>query len=307
MKYTLYELICPLSKEEYPYNVKYVGKTTLKGIKRLVYHLSESCRNRVEKNINEEKDKWLRNLVENHSVIPIYKIINKEVSKKDITTIESNRIKYLINNGVKIYNIVYNDDLENPRVKDSRSRKVGTKTKCIYLFNLDLKLKRKVASIEEFCKEFNVGKAQFHFIMKNKLILHDTYILSYKSSITIDDIKESAYKKSKISCWSVKTRKRIKFFSGTPEAAEELGKGLNTIKKAIKEGRVFQNKYLLTHGDSVPIFKKNYNVYKDNILIDNFYTVPEVARFCGVFTHTIINYLCGHIKNCNGFHIEKTI
>ena len=304
MKYSIYELICPNSKERYPFNVKYVGKTSLKGLRRLVHHLSDSCRRRKNCSINIEKDNWIVELVESFK-FPLCNVFKDNLSKKEVINEESLRIKELIAMGVKLFNITHNEDLTNPIVSKSRMSKKPLYQKSIYVFNLDLSLIKKFDNISDFCEMFEIGSAMFHYARKTKTVFKHAYIVSNKSSIDLSDVNIESYRKNKVSCWSVKTRTRVCYYNGPAEAAQQLGLKHTVIRNWIKNNRIIKSKFMITWGDDIPLFPKRFHVYKDGVFLESFYTRPDTATYCGISLHTINNYICGKTVNCNGFHITK--
>lgn len=304
MKYSIYELICPNSEKEYPFNVKYVGKTSLKGLRRLVHHLSDSCRRRKNYRMNIEKDNWIIELVESFK-FPLCNVFKGNLSRRESINEESLRIKELITMGVKLFNITYNEDLTNPIVSRSRMSKKLPYQKSIYVFNLDLSLIRKFDSISDFCKTFETSSAMFYYVRKTKSVFKQTYIVSNKSCIDFSDVNTQSYRKNKVSCWSVKTRTRICYYNGSAEAAQQLGLKHTVIRNWIKNNRVIKGKFMVTWGDDIPLFPKRFHVYKHGVLLESFYTRPDTATYCDVSLYTISNYICGKTTKCNGFHITK--
>lgn len=304
MKFSVYELICPNSEKEYPFNVKYVGRTSLKGLRRLVHHLSDSCRIRKNRSINIEKDNWIIELVESFK-FPICNVFKDNLSHKESIKEESLRIKELIAIGVNLFNITHNEDLTNPVVIRSRASKVRVYKKSIYVFDLDFSLIKKFDNISDFCKTFKISRAMFHYAKKTKTVFKHSYIVSDKSCVDISDVNIESYRKNKISCWSVKTKTRVCYYNGSADAARQLGFKHTVIRNWIKNNRVIKGKFMITWGDDIPLFPKRFHVYKNGILQEFFYTCLETATYCGVPLHTINNYICGKTTTCNGFHVDR--
>ncbi len=304
MNYKIYEYICPLSTQEYPFNVRYVGKTSLNIYKRLVQHLSDDCRCRTDKTVNQPKVQWTNNLVEK-GLFPIVNCVLDNLQRQDAIIQERKRIEELIKLEVPLFNITYNPNMENPRVRDSRKRKSLSTKRKVYVFDLDFALMRTFQNIEEVCTYLNISKAMFHLCNKYKYIINHQWFVSYTKELSIGDVDQHSYRNNKISCWSIKTKTRTKYFSGGIQATQELDLKPNSIKTIITKGKVVQNKYLLTYGDDIPIFKPLYKVFKDEKLICECFSTAECANLCSVPIPTIYNYVTHKTNSCNGFHVEK--